>query len=60
MIIDVREIRMRFKWSLDTLERMTGISQRRLVTYEKDKYWMLPQDILKLMIYQFPKLKTNE
>ena len=51
---------MRFKWSLDTLERMTGISQRRLVTYEKDKYWMLPQDILKLMIYQFPKLKTNE
>jgi len=60
MIIDVREIRRRFKWPLETLERMTGIPQRRLVNYEMGKYWMLPQDILKLMIYQFPKLKTTE
>ena len=59
MIIDVREIRRRFKWSLETLARITDIPQRRLVYYENGK-WMLPQDVLKLMIYQFPKLKTNE
>lgn len=51
---------MRFKWPIETLARMTGIPQRRLFNYEIGKSWVLPQDILKLMIYQFPKLKTNE